>query len=116
MEISLDGNREIEVALGSISRQLRERYYIGGRKAFGNLAVYPPTGQPFVVVDTGHTFSVFTHMSSTLSCMNQKWYESRMNARTQGHEGEGDHNGADSMWFRSADQRVLAIPQTSRIA
>ena len=41
LEISLDGNPGIEVELESSSRQLRERYYIGGRKDFGDTVVSP---------------------------------------------------------------------------
>jgi hypothetical protein len=39
--ISLDGNPGIEVELKSSSRRLRERYYVGGRKDFGNIVVSP---------------------------------------------------------------------------
>jgi len=53
LEISLDGNPGIEVELESSSRRLRERYYIGGRKDFGNKV--SPTGQPFVA-DTDRIF------------------------------------------------------------
>jgi hypothetical protein len=44
LEILLDGNPGIDVDLGSRSRRLRERYYIGGRKDFGNTV--SPTGRP----------------------------------------------------------------------
>jgi hypothetical protein len=40
-EISLDGNPGIEVELESSSRRLLKRYYIGGRKDFGNIVVSP---------------------------------------------------------------------------
>ena len=46
MEISLDGNPGIEVELESSSRGLRERYYIGGRKDFGNIVVYSQLPSP----------------------------------------------------------------------
>ena len=54
LEISLDGNPGIDAELESSSRRLRERYYIGGRKDFGNIVV-SPTGQPFVA-DTDRIF------------------------------------------------------------
>ena len=54
LEISLDGNAGIEVELESSSRRLRERYYIGGPKDFGNIVV-SPTGQP-LVADTDRIF------------------------------------------------------------
>ena len=46
LEISLDGNPGIEVELESSSRRLRERYYIGGRRDFGNIVVYPQLASP----------------------------------------------------------------------
>jgi hypothetical protein len=46
LEISLDGNPGIGVGLESSSRRLRERYYIGGRKDFGNIGVYPQLASP----------------------------------------------------------------------
>jgi hypothetical protein len=41
LEISLDGNPGIEKELESSSRRLRERYYTGGRKDFGNIVISP---------------------------------------------------------------------------
>jgi hypothetical protein len=39
LEISLGGNPGIDVRLESSSRRLRELYYTGGRKDFGNIVV-----------------------------------------------------------------------------
>jgi hypothetical protein len=46
LEISLDGNPGIEAELESSSRRLRKRYYIGGRKDFGNIVVSPQLASP----------------------------------------------------------------------
>ena len=54
LEISLDGNPGMRWSWSLVSRRLRERYYIGGRKDFGNIVV-SPTGQPFVA-DTDRIF------------------------------------------------------------
>ena len=71
LEISLDGNPEIEVELESSSGRLRERYYIGGRKDFGNIVV-SPTGQPFVA-DTDRIFDSLRLQRYSESFESSRW-------------------------------------------